>query len=155
MRKEESWRPWQVSVKFSHLPFMVLTPSKIIPARSSPGLPRAAQAVRGLRQTAKSRRSESAHRPLPAGGVAAQQRLTKTGGTTTKTPVSSGVDTPPRPQLDSAVFIKVHQMIEDIRLSDPTDESKEEIVDLQGGSQHIIPYRAIAPYVRTGEVTLI
>ncbi|VDO95179.1 unnamed protein product [Soboliphyme baturini] len=27
MRKEEGQRPWQISVKFSHLPLMVLTPS--------------------------------------------------------------------------------------------------------------------------------
>ncbi|VDP51620.1 unnamed protein product [Soboliphyme baturini] len=93
MKIEERWRPSQVSVKFSHLSLVVLTPSKIIPARSSPGIPRAQQAVGGLRQTAKSRRSESAHCPLPGGGMAAQRRLTKTDATTTKIPVKNGVAT--------------------------------------------------------------
>ncbi|VDP09750.1 unnamed protein product [Soboliphyme baturini] len=73
---------------------MASTPSKIIPARPSPGLQSAAQAVAGIRQTAKTWQSEPVHRPLPAEGVAEKQRLKKTDRTTTKIPVSNGEANP-------------------------------------------------------------
>eukprot|EP00111_Clytia_hemisphaerica_P006601 TCONS_00019127-protein len=56
----------------------------------------------------------------------------------------------PKPNLESFVFIKVLENVEQVTL-DP----EEDPVDLDEGSQHIVRYKTIAPYIQTEQVVLI
>lgn len=56
----------------------------------------------------------------------------------------------PRPNLDSYVFIRVNENVDQVIL-DP----EEDPVDLESGSQHIVRYKTIASYVESGAISLI
>lgn len=56
----------------------------------------------------------------------------------------------PRPNLDAYVFIKVNEKVDQVTL-DP----EEDPIELEEGSQHIVRYKTIAPFVENGQVSLI
>ncbi|CAN9513403.1 unnamed protein product [Ophioblennius macclurei] len=61
----------------------------------------------------------------------------------------------PQPCLDSFVFLRVKEKQENILIEPETDDQREYVVDLDEGSQHLMRYRAVAPFVSSGAVQLI
>ena len=61
----------------------------------------------------------------------------------------------PAPDLDSSVFIKVSKDVYGVLLQDETLQDKDEEVDLEVGSQHVLKYKSVAHLVKNGSVVLI
>lgn len=59
------------------------------------------------------------------------------------------------PALDQFVFVRAAKLVKDVVIQDPVDETREEILDLEDGSQHLLPYKAVAGHVKNGDVSLI
>ncbi|KAH0623103.1 hypothetical protein JD844_031065 [Phrynosoma platyrhinos] len=65
------------------------------------------------------------------------------------------LQTVPKPNLDSFVFLRVKERQENILVEPETDEQREYVIDLEKDSQHLIRYKTIAPLVASGAVQLI
>ena len=61
----------------------------------------------------------------------------------------------PAPNLDSSVFIQVDEAVHGVLLEDETLQDKDDEVDFEVGNQHIVRYKAVAEYVRSGAIRLI
>lgn len=60
----------------------------------------------------------------------------------------------PRPNVDAHVFLRVMKDVTAV-VEEETDDSREEVVDLQAGDQHIMRYAPLAALVDGGEIVLI
>lgn len=58
------------------------------------------------------------------------------------------------PNLNSFVFLKCNKRVDSVIIKN-TLEGKEEEIDLEDGSQHLMPYSSIAEFVKSGAVQLI
>lgn len=58
------------------------------------------------------------------------------------------------PNLNSFVFLKCNKHIDSVIIKN-TLEGKEEEIDLENGSQHLMPYSSVAEFVKKGAVQLI
>jgi len=59
-----------------------------------------------------------------------------------------------RPNLDVHVFVLVTRDVSAV-VEEETDDTREEVIDLQIGDQHIMRYRPISTLVDSGEILLI
>ncbi|KAK8725336.1 hypothetical protein OTU49_010819 [Cherax quadricarinatus] len=60
-----------------------------------------------------------------------------------------------KPNLDSYIFFKVKQETPGVLIEDDTGEGRDEELDLQEGSQHLMRYKPISHLLHSGAVTLI
>ncbi|CAM1324492.1 GINS4 (predicted) [Pycnogonum litorale] len=61
----------------------------------------------------------------------------------------------PKPNMDAFVFLKANEQITGVLVDDEGDADRDDTVDLEKDSQHIMRYRPIANFVKQGTVTLI
>ncbi|ELU00542.1 hypothetical protein CAPTEDRAFT_134795, partial [Capitella teleta] len=59
------------------------------------------------------------------------------------------------PNLDSFVFLQVKEDVEGVMVEDNTPDSREEVINLEKGDQHITRYKPIAPLITSNAVVLI
>lgn len=59
------------------------------------------------------------------------------------------------PNFDQFVFLRADNFVKDVAVQDPLDETREELFDLEPNTQHLMPYKTIAAYVKSGDVSLI
>lgn len=61
----------------------------------------------------------------------------------------------PPPNLEHYVFLRVNRTTDGIIVTDPLDDTHEEAVTLEKGTQHLMPFKSVSALVESGAVTLI
>jgi len=61
----------------------------------------------------------------------------------------------PNPNLNAAVFVKAEEEVRDVYIEDEAGKGRDEELDMEKDSQHVIHYRSVSHLVQSGKVKLV